>query len=182
MVGHKNVAVNAALLISSIMQNIYFTPIHALHVLLGGLKGLLTASRASHSIVDSIPLDPRLTSAHFNLDPITQTYIICLSCHHHYPYLPGDSPSNTNKPFTLQCTNRRAAESAVCGTLLWIQRDLGGGHSCFIPVRKYMHQGLKSWLGRLLSRKGMEDILESEPFEPLSPDAPVDDILHSNLF
>ena len=164
------------------MQNIYFTPIRALRVLLGGLKGLLTASGASHSIVDSIPLDPRLTSAHFNLDPITQTYIVCPSCHHHYPYLPGDSPANTDEPFTLQCTNRRAAESAVCGTLLWIQRDLGGGHSRFIPVRKYMHQGLKSWLGRLLSRKGMEDILESEPFEPPSPDAPVDDILRSNLF
>ena len=28
----------------------------------------------------------------------------------------------------------------------------------------------------------MEDILESEPFKPLSPEAPVDDILCSNLF
>ncbi|KIM43800.1 hypothetical protein M413DRAFT_68615, partial [Hebeloma cylindrosporum] len=100
-------------------------------------------------------------------------FIVCPSCHHHYSYLPGDSPANTDEPFTLNCTNRRTAESAVCGTSLWTQRDLGGGHSRFIPVRKYVHQGLKPWLGRLVSRKGMEDILEVEQFELPSPDAPL---------
>lgn len=56
--------------------------------------------------------------------------------------------------------------------------------STWVPIRKYQHQNLKAWVGRLLSRPGMEQLLESaystERTSGLS--ASVDDIWRSCVF
>jgi len=52
------------------------------------------------------------------------------------------------------------------------------------PCRCYLHQDLKSWVGCLLSHKGIEDIFKSAPSQgPVTdPDAPVNDIWLSQVF
>ncbi len=53
----------------------------------------------------------------------------------------------------------------------------------FTPRMKYLHQDLKAWLGRLLSRKDMENILDSRPHNPPDdPNAGIDDIWLSKVF
>lgn len=51
----------------------------------------------------------------------------------------------------------------------------------FMPKRKYLHQDLKHWLARLLSRPGIEDLLDN-PYVPPVHGEPVDDIWQSQAF
>ena len=51
-----------------------------------------------------------------------------------------------------------------------------------MPLRKYLHQDLKCWLGRMLSRKGVEDAIEEcHPAVPFDRDAPIPDLWFSKI-
>ncbi|KDR77504.1 hypothetical protein GALMADRAFT_65801 [Galerina marginata CBS 339.88] len=174
-----------ATVLSLVMECIYFVPRRAIRVLLGGFRSFLRVAGALPLVIESVPVDPRPGHSHFQLDPITRQFIVCTSCHFLYPFIPGNNPNNEESPFALTCDHQRTPESPVCRNPLWKSRDLGGGHTQLVPFRKYLHQVLKSWVGRLISRKGIEDLLDS-PFAgngPANPDnAPVDDILRSRIF
>ncbi|KAJ3507192.1 hypothetical protein NLJ89_g6446 [Agrocybe chaxingu] len=58
-----------------------------------------------------------------------------------------------------------------------------GNQSRLVPVKQYVHHELKSWLGRLLSRKGMEDLIDSQPHcDPAAALDILDDIWLSPVF
>ncbi len=48
------------------------------------------------------------------------------------------------------------------------------------PVRVYLHHDLRSWLGRLFSRPGIKDMVDSRPVD--SPSGVVEDIWQSTIF
>ncbi|KAJ3501861.1 hypothetical protein NLJ89_g9152 [Agrocybe chaxingu] len=171
----------AACLLTLIMENIFFTSRRALRVHLAGLRGLLRATGASQDAIDSIPMDPRSAGRGFNLDPVTRTFICCPSCHCLYPYNPGDSPEDEDSPSISHCLHTRTPGSPMCNTPLWKRRRVTGGQERLVPVWKYVHQDLKSWLGRLLLRKGMEDILD-KPLNAEAANEATDDIWGSPAF
>jgi len=74
-------------------------------------------------------------------------------------------------------------ESVPCNTPLWKERDLVGGLVRFVPSRKYLQQDLKYWLGRLLLRKVIEDLIDHRwSASPVDPDTPIPDIWYSKVF
>ncbi len=117
-------------------------------------------AQAAQGVADheQISIDPYTVLKDFNLEPLTTTYVCCEACHTLYQYdavrnvLPGVSI-----PFT--CTTKPTPGSVPCGHSLWKEAHLGAEKRT-VPRIKYLHRGLKDWLGRLLARPGMEDILE----------------------
>ncbi|RXW15897.1 hypothetical protein EST38_g9952 [Candolleomyces aberdarensis] len=107
---------------------------------------------------DKISKDPRTLASRFNLDPITSTYISCPECHCLYPYNPIGPDNNQ-----LNCSFVKTPRSTSCGAALWVDVDRGPLGVVKKPIRKYVHQGLKPWLGRLLARPEMESILYDYP-------------------
>lgn len=176
---------SASSILSLVLENIFFIPRRALRTLLAGSRGLLRQHRATNEDIAAIQIDPTSGLLRARLNPVTKQFVVCPSCHALYPFLPGDNPRNQDNPFILNCDNQRTSASPVCGTMLWKEKSLGNGQSLLLPVRKYVHQDLKSWVGRLLSRPGMEDMLDScwEPAAPpSSPRSNVPDIWSSRVF
>lgn len=165
------------------MENMFFTTRRALRVHLAGLRDVLHLSRTSRDSLKLIPKDPRPLASHFRLDPVLKQYICCPKCHCLYPYNAGDSPDSESHPAQLHCNFQKTPGSPSCDAALWEQRRVGGHSIRFTPIRKHMHQDLKHWVGRMVARKGMEDILSSAPQGPPSdPNSPIDDIWLSEIF
>lgn len=81
-----------------------------------------------------------------------------------------------------KCMHKSAAESPICGEPLWGSRRIDGSTERAVPLKIYSHHDLKSWLGRLFSRPGIEDMVASRPYASGSVPEPVDDIWLSKVF
>ncbi|RXW19244.1 hypothetical protein EST38_g6612 [Candolleomyces aberdarensis] len=160
------------------MHNKYFTPRRATQAHLAGVHDILLWTNQyngdSETIFKLLPKDPRTLSARFLLEPTTTTYICCPECHKLYPFIPNDRPANPQI-----CDYRKTPASEPCGAKLWKERDYGPYGIRSSPVKKYVHQDLKSWLGRLLSRPGIENLLENRAVDAKSE---VDDIWGGEVF
>ncbi|KII88032.1 hypothetical protein PLICRDRAFT_55048 [Plicaturopsis crispa FD-325 SS-3] len=182
--GPRDPTRKAAALISLILENMFFTPRRALRTQLAGIRDLLRIHTGSETIRSLIPKDPRTHLSQFRLSSITHTYILCPQCFCLYPFLTGDRPGLEGSASTtvLQCTHKKTPTSTPCGAELWHLRDFGGGRKIYAPRRKYVHNDLKAWVGRLLACPGMEDMLEKSCRDhgpPEDPNVVVDDIWRS---
>lgn len=167
----------AAMLVSLVMEHFFFVPRRALRVQLAGLRDLLRASGTPTAIIEAVPKDPRAAAAHFRIDGITRQYLSCPVCYCLYPYDGPDHPTVTH------CTYKKTPESSPCTTTLWKTYDIGRSPTRLVPCRKYLHQDLKYWLGRLLSRVQMENIIDDYPLGLLADHGgPVHDIWQSKVF
>jgi hypothetical protein len=165
------------------MENIFFTPRRALRAQLAGIRDILRTSGISPEIIEEIPKTPSSASTPFRLDPVTRKFISCPTCFCLYPYNPGDNPNDEDTPAISCCTFKQTPTSLPCEEPLWYQRVFGANRPKSVPRRIHLHQDLKSWLGRLLSREGMEELLDSPPYgPPPHPDTPIDDIWLSEVF
>jgi hypothetical protein len=76
------------------------------------------------------------------------------------------------------CTYQDTKDKGPCGAPLWKEMHVGGDCIIPIPIQKYYHQDFKSWLGRLLARKGIKEHIEPR----LNPTTgTIDDICMSYL-
>ena len=180
--GPRDPVSKAASVISLVLENIYFTPRRALRTTLAGVRDLLCLTNSLHEGTGMIPKDPRSCATQFRLDPVTCQYISCPTCHCLYTYNPGDSPDSLLHPAITHCTHQKTPQSTECGTNLWKVIEVGP-RKRYAPRRKYLHQVLKHWVGRLLSRRGIEDHLDAPPHNtPHDDDAPIHDIWLSKVF
>jgi hypothetical protein len=179
--GPRNPILKAASLIALSMQNMFFTTRRAVKANLAGTRDLLRASKVPADVIDSLPRDPRALPSQFHLDPVTRPYLCCTSCGCLHLYIPNDRPSSDTQP--TRCSFQNTPRSRVCNEPLWKLREIGEHRMVYTPIRRYLHQDLKSWVGRLLSRVGMEDLLDKYPQgAPEDPGTPVDDIWQSDVF
>ncbi|KAI0748837.1 hypothetical protein C8Q74DRAFT_1374243 [Fomes fomentarius] len=138
-----------------LLHLIYRVPRRATRLLLIALRVLVkvTMHRAldaeQRTFVDSLPIDIRTILGRLNLDPVTRPYICCPACFALYA-----------KPYLQVCMHKEAQNSKPCGARMWRKRTICGREMSF-PLRVYLYQDIKEWLGRLLSRKGMEDIMDA---------------------
>ncbi|KAJ7070191.1 hypothetical protein C8F01DRAFT_977459, partial [Mycena amicta] len=124
-------------------------------VLLGGFKDLLNIFPDLHNYSNLIPKDPRTIITQLNLDPHTERYVCCQKC---WALTPYTRPQKGIAPSPLLCTEKLTSGSPLCGNSLW--REENGQYK---PNQVYIHQVLKNWIGRLLSRPGIEDVLVNYP-------------------
>ena len=102
--------------------------------------------------------DPRTILSAFDLDPCVIPYICCPSCFALY------------KDFAAapkMCSHRSTPTSDPCKAKLWHQRTIRGRTMRF-PVRKYLHQSMKHWLGRMLCRTEIETWLQLRRYQGAS--------------
>ena len=77
------------------------------------------------------------------------------------------------------CTSRRLSTQQICGRRLRKSRNIHS-HSHDIPVRPFLYHDFKEWLGEMLCRPGMEDMMDRS-FSP-SPDGIMGDIWDAPSF
>ncbi|KAJ3544294.1 hypothetical protein NMY22_g2823 [Coprinellus aureogranulatus] len=170
--------VDAASIVSLVLQFHHFLPRRGSEVYLAGTKDVVL-SQAQPDLDPHLlrfPKDPRPLVQRFSLDPITSTYVVCPSCHCLYPF----DPISAETPDV--CTFRQTPTSEECSTSLWKELDRGPFGNIRVPVRKYVHQTLKPWLGRVLSRPGMEKTIHDYPRQLLADNTGITDIWQGSVF
>jgi hypothetical protein len=208
--GPRNKIAKAASITSLVLGDLFFTPRRALRIHLAGLRSLLRVSGISLEAKEKIPKDPRTIHSHFRLDPVVHQFLSCPKCHCLYPYSPGnhplpssdtpelddlgpdinseggpavDTPEGRRPGIASKCLYQQTPQSQPCNTPLWKLCDIGGGRIRSVPLRKYLQQDLKCWLGCMLSRKGVEDAIEAcYPAVPFDSDASISDLWSSKIF
>ena len=103
-----------------------------------------------NSLMDQIPQDPRTLFNHFDLHPRLQAYICCPDCYALY---------NNDASAPQTCTYQDPPEATPCGSALFATRTIRG-KDFRRPLRLYVAQSLKEWVGRLLSRESVESHLK----------------------
>ena len=160
----QDAAVSTSFLTILILHIFFRTPRRATMVMVAGIRSILQACGASPTALSLLPKDPRTILNRMDLDPRTMSYLQCPACYALYPFSGAatrEIPPNAVK----HCTHRPTPGCDPCGVPLWEDRRLGG-EILKVPCRKYVHQSLKEWVGRLLSRPGIEDILDAPHDQP----------------
>ena len=144
------------------MNHLFHIPRHGGTVLLAGIQDILSRIPGQKSHPHLIPRDPRTIVNALNLDPVTIRYIACVECHA-LRKLSEVPIKQANGSVTL-CNERVPEASLPCGAPLFTEQINNKGDVCWKPQRTVLLQCLKNWIGRLLSRPGIEDILTSYPY------------------
>lgn len=149
------------MVVTAMMTELFHVPLRGGSVLLAGLNNVLQTTNSPQNL----PKDPRTIRKQLNLDPVTETFLCCPTCWALQPYCPATNnpvtQGNPNPDIPL-CQDRPTPSSEICGAELWKKEKFHGKTQC-TPHLTYVHQHLKDWLGRLLSRPGIEDILDEYP-------------------
>jgi hypothetical protein len=167
-----------ALLTILILHLVFRVPRRATYVMIAGFRSILAIMPRDEGVPTTIPSDPRTIVGQFDLDPRTAPYLQCPACYAVYSY----APTNTGTlapPDIERCTFRSTPASEPCDVPLWTERHVGGRTHC-VPRRKYVHQSLKEWMGRILAQPGIEDILDRPLKRP--PTERFEDIWDSPVF
>ena len=103
-------------------------------------------------LLKGFPRDIRTVKRVLQLSPVIEPFASCSKCFALYSQ-DGDVPAT--------CPYRETISSNPCGEALVTSKRVGNrSHTVF--VREYLHQSLKSWLGTLVCRPGMESILDRD--------------------
>ena len=104
----------------------------------------------------SWPIDIRAVIKDFNLEPELVTHACCKKCF--YLYAPTTVEGKAQYP--SHCTFRKTPHSRCCNTPLVRPSRTAGGMESQVPIQAFKYQTMVSWLGRLLSRPGIEKSME----------------------
>ncbi len=162
-------------MLSLVLQHIYFIPRRAVRIHLAGIANILKLNPAALEIIHLVPKDPDTCISYFDIDPTISRFLTCPRCHCLYPLESLDRS-------IINCTFKSAAESPPCGEPLWGTRRINGYTERARPLKIYSHHDLKSWIGRLFSRPGIEDMVTSRPHISGSAPESINDIWLSKVF
>jgi hypothetical protein len=146
----------ACYLVVLVMSLICHLPRRGADLLLAGLRCILRLATAMQMgqddrLANAIPKSIKTVFNAFDIEPRTTSLICCPECYCLYP---------DTEPYISMCTYKFAKDSAACDAKLFRKVKVHG-REYMIPVRKYLHQGMKDWMGRFLSRNGVESLMES---------------------
>jgi hypothetical protein len=96
-----------------------------------------------------LPTDVRKAISALSIEPNIIRSICCPKCLVKY----------TLESLPQVCLRRKTPRSKVCGEKLWTTRSTRGGLRT-VPRRLYCTQDFESWLEYLLSRPGIEDLID----------------------
>lgn len=132
--------------------------------MIAGIQSILMAAQVPSTIIRLLPKDPRAVVNKMDLNPRTTSYLQCPACYALYPF--SGTGFRHLPPGTIEfCGHRATPRGNICGAPLWKDRRIGAT-TLKAPIRKYVHQSLKEWVGRLLTRPGIEDVLDAAYDKP----------------
>lgn len=121
-----------------------------------GLNGLKPRNPQQDSFLKHIPTELSTALKRLDIHPDLIYYASCPKC---FAIYPPTSDQSGKLSYPTICTHHETPASPQCNEpLLRTQRDQGGSGGA--PRACYAFQPFESWLGRLLSRDGLEDVME----------------------
>ena len=137
-----------------LMHLVFHLSRRATTVMLVAMRCMLFSQGADRDLVDQVPNDPRSILNRFNLDPQCSSFLQCPVCYALYPY----SGTITSDAAEIdRCSYKSTPSSIPCDVPLWEERQ-SSGKTFLSPRRKYVHQSLKEWVGRLLICPGVAEL------------------------
>ena len=158
------------------MYLLYQLPRRGAAILLAGMRCVLKSQASLRHLASEVPTDPRKLLILYDLDPVTRSYICCPSCYFLYDYSTGNCKTTKRKvsrafedqmppedtPLVVStptyCTHCCVRTSPPCGEPLF-ETVTVNAKTYTVPLLKYEVQDLKQWVGRLLSRPTIEDLV-----------------------
>ncbi len=121
------------------------------------MRGSPKLSYREQSVLASIPKDPRTIDDSFDIEPETVIYAVCPepSCHATHP--PKFRDKSPIPIYPSKCRHRRGGRR--CNTILLRPRAVPskrGSTTIYTPIKPFVYFSPVEWLGRLLSRPGLE--------------------------
>ncbi|RXW18464.1 hypothetical protein EST38_g7389 [Candolleomyces aberdarensis] len=122
-----------------------------LHDQLDGLQGLVTDQRLEH-LQRILPNTIKGALGVFEFDPVVRRFVVCSQC---YAIVPKteDSP--------ILCQYKETPASPPCSAKLTRTDHATTGMETRRPIKEYLHQDFREWLGRFLCRPDIEEMLDS---------------------
>lgn len=105
--------------------------------------------------LDAVSRDVRTVLTQFNVAPVIVSYASCPKCCALYPY----SDLSNNASYPEQCNYQESSGSNPCAARLR-KTCFINGQGYHLPIRPYLYQDLAQWVARLISRPGLETLLE----------------------
>ena len=150
-------------LVSGLSQRACDELLFSLHLLINLMVEDFDASKGkgqSKLLAKTVPKDTRTVLQKLALKPFYKTFVSCPECATCYP-------NNGSGSYPEFCSSKRALTQQTCGQPLQISRNIRGRpHN--IPVRRFFYHDFTEWLGEMLCRPGIEDMMEccSSRFSP----------------
>ncbi len=110
-------------------------------------------------LAKSVPSDARTVIRRLALQPSYRVFVCCPKCSACYP---DDGPDS----YPELCLSKRLPSQPICGQRLRKTRIILN-HQSHIPVRHFFYHNFNDWLGQMLCRPGMEDMMDRDT-SPLS--------------
>ena len=143
-----------AMLTVLLMHLVFHLSRRATMVMLVAMRCMLSSQGTNRDLIDQVPKDPRSILNHFDLDPWCSSLLQCPVCYALYPYSGTVTSAEVE---TARCSYKPTPNSSSCDVPLWEEHQSGG--KIFVaPCRKYVHQSLKEWVGRLLMCPGVVEL------------------------
>jgi hypothetical protein len=134
------------------------------------LEGLIDEGRRLQ-LARSIPKTVKAVLSAFDLDPCVNRFVVCGDCFGLVPH---------TDDFPEFCPHKETPSSDPCNGRL-SRTDKDGNRR---PIKEYVHQEFREWLGRFLCRQDIEEMLERRKHQFRGTkgrdDGLVDDILGSD--
>jgi len=100
-----------------------------------------------------VPKDTHTVVRRLALKPSYKTFICCPECS--ACYLDGDGPDS----YPELCSSKHGSTQNICGYPLMKARNIRS-RQYDIPNRRFFYHDFKEWLGEMLCRPGMEDMMD----------------------
>jgi hypothetical protein len=119
------------------------------------------------TVVNQIPKDIRTVLERIGIDPVLKPFVCCTKCSCLYP-LDDDPDEDTNVndsdsfPYPEYCTSRVAPKEDLCNGRLR-KMQIIQGRMIIRPIRVFYYQDFPSWLAALITRPGIEELLDKGP-------------------
>jgi hypothetical protein len=139
----------------------------SLRVLIDLLVGNFhTAEGQGKYLAESIPKDVRTVMRRLALNPSYKSFICCPECSSCFPDSGPDSLGYCSWKHASTDSPTQAQETCHCGCPLRKTRNVRS-HEYDIPVRRFFYHDFNEWLGEMLCRPGMEDMMDREFLQSL---------------
>jgi hypothetical protein len=145
-------------------------------------------SPKQQKILNDFPADIRAGMNEFKLDGRHTVYAVCPSCNKNYAPT-YESTANGPDPVAQWpsiCTYRKRQRGQRCKERL-LRKRVSNGKDVMVPIKPFVYYDFKDWQAGLLSRPGMEDLMDdawkgvNDPSSDPNLDGVMGDIFHGDV-